>query len=161
MASWEPVDIDPADRDGIGMEDDKWDDGKINELEAKLEELRRFSARLEESFDKDEENNMTLEKCKLKEDTIELVTDQIYDKMTKLFNDRRKRLGIKGSAKKVEPVRSSDYLNLDDNGHLAFTYENDVKDLGNIDKDLESPSKMIKKLGVTRLKFNELYKHNR
>ena len=25
MASWEPEDIDPTGRDGIGEEDDKWD----------------------------------------------------------------------------------------------------------------------------------------
>ena len=37
--SWEPVDIDPTDRTGTGMED-KWDDDKINELEIKLKELR-------------------------------------------------------------------------------------------------------------------------
>ena len=60
MASWEPVDIDPTDRDGIGEEDDKWDDGKIDELEVKLKELRQFSARLEESPYKDEDNNVML-----------------------------------------------------------------------------------------------------
>ena len=46
MASWEPVDIDPTGRDEIGKEYDKSDDGKMNELEAKLKELRRFNARL-------------------------------------------------------------------------------------------------------------------
>ena len=51
----------------------------------------------------------------------------------------------------MEPIRSSDCLNPDDNSHLTFTYENEVKDLGNINKGLESTSKMIKKLGVTRL----------
>ena len=61
----------------------------------------------------------------------------MYDKITKLFSDRRKRLGIKGVAKVVEPIRSSDYLNLDDSGHLTVTYENDVKDLGNINKGPE------------------------
>ena len=53
--------LDPTGRDEIGKEDDKWDDSKMNELEAKLEELRRFNARLEESPDKDEEKNITLE----------------------------------------------------------------------------------------------------
>ena len=28
MATWEPVDVDPIDRDGIRGEDDKWDNGK-------------------------------------------------------------------------------------------------------------------------------------
>ena len=76
MATWEPVDFDPIDRDEIREKDDKWDDGKITEIEAKLEELR---ARLETSPDKDV-GNVTLEKRKMKEDTIELVANQIYDK---------------------------------------------------------------------------------
>ena len=42
MATWEPVNVDSIDRDGIREEDDKWDDGKITEIEAKLEELRHF-----------------------------------------------------------------------------------------------------------------------
>ena len=72
--SWEPVDIDPADHDEIGEEDDKWDDGKITEIEAKLEEIRQFNERLETSPDKDV-GNITLEKCKVEEDTIELVSN--------------------------------------------------------------------------------------
>ena len=104
MSTWEPVDVDPIDHDGIRGEDDKWDDGKIIEIEAKLEELRHFNARLETSPDKDV-GNITLEKCKVKEDKIELVANQIYGKITKLVNERRKRLGIKGGANIVEPIR--------------------------------------------------------
>ena len=148
MALWEPVDIDPTDRDGIGEEDDKWDDGNITEMEAKLEELRQFSARLEESSGKGLKNDIMLEKDMVKKDSIELISNQMYDKITKLFNDRRKRLGVKGGVKIVEPIRSSDYLKLDDNGNLTFKYENDVKILGNINKCLYSPSRMIKELGV-------------
>ena len=36
MTSWEPVDIDQADRDEIEEEDDKWDDNLMNELERKF-----------------------------------------------------------------------------------------------------------------------------
>ena len=93
--SWEPVDIDPIDRDGIGEEADKWDDCKINELEAKLEELRWLNARLEDFPDEDEENNIIIEKDKMKKDTTELILNQMYDKITMLINDRRKRSGIK------------------------------------------------------------------
>ena len=39
--------IDPTGRDGIGEEDDKWDDRKVTESEAKLEELRHFNSSLE------------------------------------------------------------------------------------------------------------------
>ena len=49
MASWEPVDVDSIDHDEIRQEYDKWDNGKITEIEAKLEELRHFNARLETS----------------------------------------------------------------------------------------------------------------
>ena len=57
--------------------------------------------------------NITLEKHKVKEDTIELVANQIYDKITKLFNERRKRLGIKGSANIVEPMRHYDSFDIE------------------------------------------------
>ena len=53
MASWEPGDIDPADCDEIGEEDDKWDSGKTTEIEARLEELRNFNRTLETSPDED------------------------------------------------------------------------------------------------------------
>ena len=77
--SWEPVDIDPAGRDKIGEKDDKWDDDKITEMEAKLEEVRQFNARLEESPGKDEENNILLEKDKVRNDMIKLISNQMCD----------------------------------------------------------------------------------
>ena len=98
------------------------------------------------------DKDIILYKNKLKESTKKLVANQIYDKIAKLFNDMRKRLGIKAGVKTVEPIRNYDIFNLDDNGYLAFTYKN-VKDLGNINNDLESPSRMIKTLGVTRLRL--------
>ena len=61
MATWEPVDVDPIDRDRIREEDDKWGDGKFTEIEAKLEELRHFNARLETSPDKDVGEHYTRE----------------------------------------------------------------------------------------------------
>ena len=51
MASWEPPDIDQADRDEIEKEDDKCDDNLLNELEGKFEELRQLNATLETSSD--------------------------------------------------------------------------------------------------------------
>ena len=64
--------------------------------------------------------NITLEKRKVKEHTIELVANQIYDEITKLFNERRKRLAIKGGANVVEPIRDYDSFDIDDNGNLTF-----------------------------------------
>ena len=48
---------------------------------------------------------------------IELVADQIYDKMTKLFNDTRERYEIESKVT-VEPQYK--IFNLDDNGNLTF-----------------------------------------
>ena len=96
--------------------------------------------------------DITLEKNKVKEDTIELVTNQIYDKITMLINNRRKRLGIKGGAKIVEPIRNYDILDLDDNGNLTFKYGKEDIYIGNINEGLNSPSNMIKKLDVNKLK---------
>ena len=132
--------------------DDKWDDGKITEIETKLEKLKHFNARLETSLDKDV-GNITLEKHNVKEDMIELVANQIYDKITKLFNEMRNRLGIKGGANTVESIRDYDSFDIDDNGNLTFIRKNEVIGLGNINEGLDSPSKMIKKVGVNRLRL--------
>ena len=87
-----------------------------------------------------------------KHDIIELVADQMYDRITKLFNEWRKRLGIKGGVNIVELIREYDSFNMDDNGNLTFVRQNEVISLGNIEEGLISPSKMITKLGVNRLK---------
>ena len=124
----------------------------MNELERKFEELRRFNAILETSSDKDVEKNITIDKLRLKKDTIELVANQIYDRMTKLFNDTRERLGIKGGANVEKPIRNYDNFDLDDNGNLTFTYKNKVIDFGNINESLLPPAK-IREVGVDRLKL--------
>ena len=88
--SREPADIDPADCDGLGEEDDEWGDDLMNDLERRFNELIQVNGRLETSSDKDVEKNITLDKHKLKKGTIELFANQIYDSITKLFNERRK-----------------------------------------------------------------------
>ena len=141
MASWELVNVDPIDRDEIGEEDDKWGDDLMNDLRNRLDELRRFNATLETSSDKD----------KLKKGTIKLVANETYDKITNLFNNTRKRSGIKGGSNIWEPIRNYDSFDPDDNGNLTFVHLNEVIGLGIINEGLDSPSKMIKKLGVNRL----------
>ena len=96
----------------------------------------------------------------MKEDTIELIANQIYHKITKLFNERRKRLGIKGGVDIVEPIRDYDSFDIDDNGNLTFVHKNEVMGVGNINEGLDSPSKMIKKLGVNRLRLMGFREHN-
>ena len=97
MASWEPVDID---YDKIGEEDDNWDDDVIKDLEVRFNKLREYNETLNES--RDEATIEMTEKTKdaLKRDTIELVANQIYDKLTNFFNNDRKRFGIQGG----EPI---------------------------------------------------------
>ena len=84
----------------------------MNELERKFEELRRFNATLKTSSDKNVEYDITIDKLRLKKSTIELIVNEMYDKITKLFNERRKRLGIKGGAKIEEPIRNYDSFDL-------------------------------------------------
>ena len=107
----EPVDIDPIDRDEIGDEDDEWGDDSMNDLEIRFNKLGHFSARLETSADTDVEN-ITLDKNEMKKDTIELVANQVYDKIAKLINDSRKRLGIKVGVNIEEPIVNYDSFNL-------------------------------------------------
>ena len=150
MATWEP-DIDPFDRDEIGEEDYRWDDTFTNKLETRLNKLRQFNKTLDES--RDETLIEITEKTKnaLKQDTIELISNEIYDKLTKLFNDRRKRLGIKGGMPIIDPIRDYSKFKLKNDGTLSYKYKTTVIYLGNIDKGLKSITE-ISKLGVNRLR---------
>ena len=53
----------------------------------------------------------------------------------------------------MEPIRSTDCLNLDDNGNLTFVRKNKTIDLGNINSVLYSPSRIVEELGGNRLKL--------
>ena len=88
MASWEPVDID---RDDMEDEDYKWDDDIVKDLELRFNKLREFNETLNESTDEDTIEIIEKAKNALKKDTIELVANQIYDKLTIFFNNDRKR----------------------------------------------------------------------
>ena len=102
----EPVDIDPIDRDEIGEENDVWGDDLMNDLERRFNELKRFNKDLKNACH-EEYGDIKLERHKMKEDMIELVANRIYDKITKLIDDRRKKLGIKGGAKHREAYQRS------------------------------------------------------
>ena len=83
------------DRDGTGDEDYEWGDDLMTELEKRFEELRHFNKTLDESREETITNMTTSTKNALKEATTEFVANQIYDKLTILLNDTRKKLGIK------------------------------------------------------------------
>ena len=151
MATWEP-DIDPFDRDEIGEEDDRWDDTFTHDLETRLNKLRQFNKTLNESTDEDTIEMTEKVKDILKKDTIELVANQIYDKVTKFFNDRRKRFGIKGDMLIAEPIRNYDNFKLKAYGTLSYKYKKTVIYLGNIDKGLKSLTE-IRRLGIVKLRL--------
>ena len=150
MATWEP-DIDPFDHGEIGDEDYKWDDTFTHNLETRLNKLRQFNKTLNESTDEDTIETTEKTKNALRKDTIELIANEIYDKLTKLFNDRRKRLGIKGGTPIIDPIRDYSKFKLKNDGTLSYKYKTTVIYLGNIDKGLKSITE-ISKLGVNRLR---------
>ena len=151
MATWEP-DIDPFDRDEIGEEDDRWDDDVIKDLELRFNKLRKFNETLNESTDVDtiEMTDKTINA--LKRDTIELVANQIYDKLTNWFNSSRKRFGIQEGKPIIDPIREYQNFKLTKNGKLSYKYKKKVIDFGNINNRLKTPWE-IRRLGVVKLRL--------
>ena len=151
MATWEP-DIDPFDRDEIGDEDYKWDDDIVKDLELRFNKLREFNETLNESTDEGT-IEMTEETINaLKRDTIELVANQIYDRLTNFFNKDRERFGIRKGEPVLDPIRKYDNFKLTKNGKLSYKYKKTVIDFGNINNRLKAAWE-IRRLGVTKLKL--------
>ena len=149
MVSFEPVD---TDYDKIGDEDYKWDDDVIKYLELRFNKLREFDETLNESTDEDTIEMTEKTKNVLKCDMIELVANQIYDRLTIFFNNDRKRFGIQGGKPIIDPTREYQYFKLTKNGKLSYVYKKTVIDFGNINNRLKAPWE-IRKLGVDKLKL--------
>ena len=149
MASWEPVDID---YDKIGDEDYKWDDDIVKDLELRFNKLREFNETLNESTDEDTIEITEKSKNALKRNTIELVANQIYDKLTIFFNNYRKRFGIQGGKPIIDPIREYQNFKLTKNGKLSYVCKKTVIDFGNINNRLKAPWE-IRKLGVNKLRL--------
>ena len=148
MASFEPVDID---RDGMGEGYDKWDGDVVKDLEIRFNKLREFNETLNESTDEDIIDMTEKTKNALKHDTIELVANQIYDRLTIFFNNDRKRFDIRKGEPIIDPIREYPNFKLSDDGELTYIYKRTVIDLGNINNGLKVPWE-IRKLGVSKLK---------
>ena len=150
MATFEPVDID---YDKIGDEDYKWDDDVMKNLEIRFNKLREFNRDLNESTDDDHIEMTEKVKYALKKDTIELVANQIYDRLTIMFNDTRERLGIENDTP-LESLRKYNNFKLGDDGSLTFIYisksRRTVIDLGNINNRIKPPSE-LRRLSVAKL----------
>ena len=149
MASFEPVDID---YDKIGDEDYKWDDDVIKDLELRFNKLRGLDETLNESTDEDTIEMTEKTKNVLKHDNIELVANQIYDRLTIFFNNNRKRFGIQGGKPIIDPIREYQNFKLTKNGKLSYVYKRTVIDFGNINNRLKAPWE-IRKLGVNKLRL--------
>ena len=100
MVSFEPVD---TDYDKIGDEDYKWN--VIKDLELRFNKLKEFDETLNESTDEDTIEMTEKTKNALKRDNIELVANQIYDRLTIFFNNDRTRFGIQGGKHIIDPIR--------------------------------------------------------
>ena len=149
MDSFEPVDID---RDGLGEGYDNWDDDIVKDLELRFNKLREFDETLNGSTDKDTIEITEKDKNALKRDTIELVANQIYDRLTIFVNNDRKRFGIQGGEPIIEPMREYRNFKLIKNGKLSYVYKRTVIDFGNFNNRLKAPWE-IRKLGVAKLRL--------
>ena len=149
MVSFEPVD---TDYDKIGDEDYKWDENVIKDLELGFNKLREFDEILNESTDEDTIEMTEKTKDALKLDTIELVANQMYDRLTICFNNDRKRFGIQGGKPIIDLIREYRNFKLTKNGKLSYVYKRTVIDFGNINNRLKAPWE-IHKLGVTKLRL--------
>ena len=149
MATWESVNIN---YDKIGDEDYKWDDDVIKDLELRFNKLRGLDETLNESTDEDTIEMTEKTKDALKHDTIGLVANQIYDRLTIFFDNDRKRFGIQGGKPIIDPMREYRNFKLTKNGKLSYVYKRTVIDLGNINNRLKAPWEICK-LGVSKLKL--------
>ena len=152
MDSFEPVDIN---RDGLGEGYDKWDDDIVKNLELRFNRLRKFNKTLNESTDEATINEMLIYVDEVRNDIEELVANQVYDKLTKMFNNARERFGIENGTP-IKPLKKYNNFKLDDDGSLTFIYKSKSKrtviDLGNINNRIKPPSE-LQRLSVARLKM--------
>ena len=152
MATWEPIDISQFDRDDIEDVHNNWGDDFKNDLEERFNRLRKFNETLNESTDEDTIEMTEKAKDTFKHGTIELIANQIYDRLTLSFDNTRKRLGIHKSEPIVKPIRDYHNFKLSDDGELTYVHKRMVIDLGNINEGLKTPWE-IHRIGVKKLKL--------
>ena len=139
MATWEPVDVSQFDRDDIEDVYGDWGNDFNNDLGVRFNKLRKFNETLNESTDGATIEMTEKTKNAFKCGTIELIANRIYDKLTILFDNARKRLGIEKGEPIVKPIRNYDNFKLADDGELTYVSKRKVISLGNINERLMSP----------------------
>ena len=152
MASWDPVDISQFDRDETKDVYDEWDADFRNDLEIRYNKIRKFNENLNESTDENDIEITEKTKNAFKCGTIELIANRIYDRLTILFNNSRKRLGIHKGEPIADPIRNYDNFKVADDGALTYVDKRTVIDLANINDGIEPPWR-IRKLGVKKLRL--------
>ena len=136
----------------MGEEYDKWNDDIVKDLELRFNKPREFDETLNESKVKDNIEMTIKTKNALKHDTIELVANQIYDRLTIFFNNDRKRFGIQGGEPIIEPMREYQNFKPTKNGKLSYVYKRMVIEFGNINNRLKALWE-IRKLGIAKLRL--------
>ena len=81
MATWKPVDVSQFDRDDIEEVYGDLNDDFKNDLEVRYNKLIGFERTLDESTDEDTIEMTEKAKDAFKRGTIELIPNQIYDKL--------------------------------------------------------------------------------
>ena len=123
----------------------------MKDLESRFEKLRQDIRNLNESRDEATREEVSTFVDATSHDAEELVADQIYDKLTILLNNTRKKLDIQ-KGRPIDPIRNYYNFKLADDGTLSYVYRRTAIDLGNINERLIPPSE-IRKLGVNKLKL--------
>ena len=124
----------------------------MNDLERRFNQLRQFNETLDESRDEDIIGITMSTKNALERDIVELVANQIYDRLAFSFENNRKRFGVEGGVPILGPLRNYGNFKLADDGEISYVYKRTVIDLGNINGRLKSPWE-IHRLGVAKLRL--------
>ena len=111
MATWEPVDITHFDRDDIEDVYGDWGDDFKNNLEVRFNMLKKLNETLNESANEDTIEMTQKAKDAFECGTLELVANQIYNRLPISFDNTRKRLGIYNGEPIVKPIRTMIILN--------------------------------------------------
>ena len=123
----------------------------MKNLELRFNELKELNKTWNESTDEATINETLIYVDSTRNDIEELVANQIYDKLTNIFNKARERLGINNGTPIEELTIRYNSFKLADDGSLTFVYKRTVIDLGNINERIKSPSELWR-LSVTKLK---------
>ena len=126
----------------------------MKDLVSRFERLRQDIKNLNRSRDEATREEASTFVDATRHNVEELVADQIYDKITILLNNTRKKFNIQ-KGRPIDPIRNYDNFKLSDDGVLTYIYKRTVIELGNISERLIPPWEM-RRLGVTKLKSMDI-----